>query len=419
MKNNKAINLLIAANIISGFATGITMISIPWHFNQTLNDPHLFLNIFFIITFICLFWGVFAGSIVDRFKRKNIFIYAAIICSIIVLISSLIGYLNNEIHWLIAATVFGFTVFYYNIYYPNLYAFAQEITEKKYFGKINSYLEIQGQVTSMIAGAIAAILLEGTHNKNIIFGSKKIYLGFDINPWGLEKIFLIDGLTYIIAAIIISFIYYKRIKKINVEKGKLIKRLYSGFNFLIKNKKILIFGIFSYMIFAFLIIEMFTLLPEYIIKVLDGQASVFASQEVVYSIGAVTSGLLVAKIFNNNKNAITGIIIFMFSTFIICMGMFFIPTMIMLFITSFILGITNAGTRILRITYIFNHVPNNYIGRVNSIFNIANVIIRLILITIFINKFFTTDQNVIYAYFICGIIILLSIIPLLIYNYDS
>ena len=39
-------------------------------------------------------------------------------------------YLNNEIHWLIAATVFGFTVFYYNIYYPNLYAFAQEITEK-------------------------------------------------------------------------------------------------------------------------------------------------------------------------------------------------------------------------------------------------------------------------------------------------
>ena len=100
-------------------------------------------------------------------------------------------------------------------------------------------------------------------------------------------------------------------------------------------------------------------------------------------------------------------------------GNVFIPTIIMLFITSFILGITNAGTRILRITYIFNHVPNNYIGRVNSIFNIANVIIRLILITIFINKFFTTDQNVIYAYFICGIIILLSIIPLLIYNYDS
>ena len=173
------------------------------------------------------------------------------------------------------------------------------------------------------------------------------------------------------------------------------------------------------MIFAFLIVEMFTLLPEYIIKVLDGQASVFASQEIVYSIGAVISGLLVAKIFNNNKNTITGIILFMFSTFIICMGMFFIPTMIMLFITSFILGITNAGTRILRITYIFNHVPNNYIGRVNSIFNIANVIIRLILISIFINKFFTTDQNIIYAYFVCGIIILLSVIPLLIYNYDS
>ena len=161
---------------------------------------------------------------------------------------------------------------------------------------------------------------------------------------------------------------------------------------------------------------MFTLLPEYIKTILHGQASVFASSEFFYSIGAIISGLLIAKILKKNKHMILGIIIFMFMTFLICMIMSFFPSIIILFITSIFLGITNAGTRILRITYIFNHVPNRYIGRVNSIFNIFNVMIRLFLIIIFMNKFFMINQNIIYAYIICGIIILLSIIPLLKYN---
>ena len=134
--------------------------------------------------------------------------------------------------------------------------------------------------------------------------------------------------------------------------------------------------------------------------------------------GAIISGLIVSKMFKN-KNTVLGIIIFMFITWLICMLMAFYPNIIILFITSILLGITNAGTRILRITYIFNQVPNNYIGRVNSIFNLFNVSIRLVLISIFMNKFFTTDQNIVYAYFICGVIVVLCIIPLCIYNYDS
>ena len=224
-KNQKALILLITANIISGFATGLTMISIPWYFKDTLNKPDLFMSIFFVITFLCLPWGVFAGTIVDRFKRKNIFIIAALIPALIALTSALVGYNKNEMHWLIITSVFAGTVFYYNIYYPNLYAFAQEITEKKYFSKINSYLEIQGQVTSMIAGGFAAILLEGTKNQNLSLGIYKINLGFEIEKWSLHKIFLLDGITYIISAIIISFISYKKIKQNNIEKGKLIKRL--------------------------------------------------------------------------------------------------------------------------------------------------------------------------------------------------
>ena len=55
--------------------------------------------------------------------------------------------------------VFAVTIFNYNIHYPTLYAFGQEITEKEKYGKLNSYIEVQGQATSVLAGAFAALLL--------------------------------------------------------------------------------------------------------------------------------------------------------------------------------------------------------------------------------------------------------------------
>ena len=35
--------------------------------------------------------------------------------------------------------VFGITIFNYNVHYPNLYAFGQEITEPKNYGKLKIF----------------------------------------------------------------------------------------------------------------------------------------------------------------------------------------------------------------------------------------------------------------------------------------
>ena len=58
------------------------------------------------------------------------------------------------------------------------------------------------------------------------------------------------------------------------------------------------------------------------------------------------------------------------------------------FLGNFLLGITNAGVRILRTTYIFNHVPNNLIGRTGSVFNTLNIVMRMLLIGLFTFSFF-------------------------------
>ena len=75
MKNKQAITLLFISNIISGFAQGISMIAIPWYFIDILNQPTVFAYFYFFLTFFILFWGLYAGTIVDRYSRKKIFIY--------------------------------------------------------------------------------------------------------------------------------------------------------------------------------------------------------------------------------------------------------------------------------------------------------------------------------------------------------
>ena len=87
------------------------------------------------------------------------------------------------------------------------------------------------------------------------------------------------------------------------------------------------------------------------------------------------------------------------------------------FLGNFLLGITNAGVRILRTTYIFNNVPNNLIGRAGSVFNTLNIVVRMLLIGLFTILFFHIEDNIRYGYLLGAIMMVLSIIPLLIW-YD-
>ena len=182
MKNKQAIYLLFLANIISGIAQGISMIAIPWYFVKIVSRPDVFANAYLLITFLTLFWGLYAGTLVDRYSRKNLFIIINIVCGILIAGIAFYGIQISFLPDILVLMVFGITIFNYNIHYPNLYAFGQEITEPSNYGKLNSYIEVQGQVTSVLAGAFAAILLTGTTNKSLDIGGLSFSLPFDIQP---------------------------------------------------------------------------------------------------------------------------------------------------------------------------------------------------------------------------------------------
>jgi MFS family permease len=90
-------------------------------------------------------------------------------------------------------------------------------------------------------------------------------------------------------------------------------------------------------------------------------------------------------------------------------AMTFYNSLIVFFVGSLILGITNAGIRILRTTYLFNHIPNNLIGRATSVFSSLNIIVRISLISLLSLPFFDLGDNIRWGYLIGVAMMLVSI----------
>lgn len=400
MKNKSALNLLFLANGISGFSQGISMLAIPWYF-ASLQEATYFNQAYGIITFIVLFFGLYAGTLVDRFSRKNNFLGNSLICGILLCAIAGIGFYHHALShfWVIA--VFAITMLNYNIHYPTLYAFGQEISTREDYGKVNSTIEIVGQSTSILSGGIAALMLDGS-TLELGFGG----LSIGIPKWEIWEIFMLNAFTYLVAAILIFFIKYT--PAINTyHQPPIWHRLRQGFTYLKQHPHLLVFGLFSYSVFAMLLVEIHAVLPSYVNHHLHEKGSVFAIADGIYAVGALAAGLFANKIFTGSSTQKV-VMLLTIVTAAIFFWAFATRAVWVIYVVSIILGFSNAGIRVLRLTYLFNQVPNELMGRVNSIFNMANVLTRTVFIFIFSLPFFNFENNIIWAYFIMAIFLLFS-----------
>lgn len=389
------------------------MLAVPWYF-ATQNMSSDF-NLFYgIITFSVIFWGLFAGTLVDKFPRKGLFLSTNAVEGTIVLVIAGAGWYHGYLPFYLVAAVFGITMFGYHLHYPNLYAFAQEITPPRQYTRITSYIEIVGQSTNVLAGALAAILLEGLDFDHTFSGfGYEIPISLHIEKWHLYEIFTLDGITYFISVFIISFIRYTPVKEIDVELGNFWSRLKTGFLYLKDHSVLFMFGIFSYSVFVTMLVKLHALMPLYITNHLQEGGYVFGLMELLYAAGALSAGIFARNIFKR-LSIPKAIILLIFLGSLVFFLSAFTKSVPIFFTVGLLLGFSNAGTRVLRLSYIFSHVPNSKIGRVNSVFSVLNVIMRVVFILLFSHSFFSQGSNITFAYGILGTFLLVSGIFLLI-----
>ncbi len=399
MKNLRAILLLFLANTISGFSQGITVIAIPWYFSDTLDSPGLFGKIYMAVTIVSLFWGLYVGTLVDRYNRKHLFLLENLAGAFILLTASAYGFYAGEVSVALVSLVFASTFWIYNIHYPTLYAFAQEILERDQYQKLASYIEVQGQLTTMIAGAMAAILLSGASSGNFEFLGQEYPAPFSFEAWSLPKIFLLDGCTYLLSSLVIASIAFVPLVKRYKEGGGVIAQLKTGIEFLKVNPSIFLFGNAAYFIFVTIMVANFFLFPNLIKSVLNGSGSDYAIAEMAYALGAIGAGLFVRYIFNRTNYVMACIVLSLLGAAVFFSISYGVSMMGLLVLMAF-LALSNSGSRIMRITYLMERIPNQFIGRAGSVFQVINVVFRIILIGSFSLAFFT--ENISYAFFILG-----------------
>ncbi len=412
MRASRPLNLLIISNIISGFAQGISMLAIPWYFVSILHAPEK-LTLMYMLTLVgSIFWGLYSGTLIDKYPRKKIFLVFSVIGGVVLCGASLTGqFYATGVPTYMVVVVFMATAYINTIYYPALYAFAQEVSEPSRYGKVNSLLEIQSQAMTFASGAVGAILLQGIDVDAIHIGSLSIPISLHIARWSLSRIFMIDGLTYFIAIALIAMVKYTPLTEKHLVLGSVWERFKTGNTFLRSHPLVLAFGVSSLSIFVFLLLYANALEPIFVLNHLHRNGTIFALSTASYALGALISGVWIRQVFRN-INVVKAILLLSCITWLTLAICAVSASTIVFLGFSFILGITNAGTRVLRITYLFHHVPNQLIGRVNSVLFMIGTLFRLGLAMIFSLTFFSEGDNVTWALLVCALFLLFNFVML-------
>jgi MFS family permease len=180
-----------------------------------------------------------------------------------------------------------------------------------------------------------------------------------------------------------------------------------GFRYLKENKAILTFGVASHAVFVAVLITTFYLAAIYVNNHLQASGDVFATAEIYYAVGAVFAGVAIRRIFSSTSIPLSIIIMAAFATglFVVLGFSNNVPVFYFMFL---ILGLSNAGIRIQRVTYLFNHIPNHVYGRATSIFTLINIFFRILLLSLFSLSFFYQENHVVFSFFIISVFLFVS-----------
>ncbi|PEI82426.1 MFS transporter [Bacillus pseudomycoides] len=350
---------ILGANSLSAIGSGVVMITIPWLLIQESGGNQMFGYVSIVATLIMFLLTPFIGQSIDRFSRKSL-----LLCNEglgVIIIGLMVGWgftgqPYSSIHYII---IYIAGSFYYLLFYPTIFTFNQEIFQVEQYKSLSGTMEIQGQLTQVISGAAASFLIAVV---------------------SLKWILLVDALSFAGAFLLFLCIPYE--KKTNVkQKVTFKKQMFEGIHFMKGRRKFFWFLLATYMPFIGVMMANY-LIPVYISDALKESGSVYAVEGMMYGIGAIIAGIGIPIIMKYVKTEVS-IAITVFVYTISITAMIIEPSVFVLYGLAIFHAIGNAGTRVARNVLMMEKIPNEVMGRVDSLFRLIGTGIRVLLLVIF------------------------------------
>lgn len=371
LKTQKQYLKIIGSNIVNRFGDSIDLIAFTWLVYELTHSP-LWSTIIFGINFIpTMFIQPFAGAFVEKLKKRNIMVLCDIIRGITVASVALLYLSNSLTPWyLIFVTLINSSVEAFRV--PAGMAIVPRLLDQEYYEKGIALNSSTSRAMELVGTGCA---------------------GFIIATLGIHSAILIDAITFILSALIISTIKYKeKVADTTQDNSNYLQTLKEGITY-IKNSEIILLITIIGASLNFFLTPFNSFLPNYTDELLKGDSSTLSLLMIAISLGSIIGSFVYP--FISEKLSKRKLLIHCFSF----QGIFFIITVLVplnfpglfsnfiVILLNGLLGIITAATGTYVSVFITSHVDVDYMARVSAVFGalatgsipVATLIISLLL----------------------------------------
>ncbi|MCG7409275.1 MFS transporter [Paenibacillus sp. ACRRX] len=341
------------ADIVSGFGVGMSTIGANWYLMDktgSIGSIGFMLSLNVIAGFLI---SAFAGSFIDKWNRKTIILWANIVrAAALLLITAAFVWTGFRIEYLYAfAIVNGMG---WALYMSASRSLVQEIVPEKDLIHGNSLIEISLQVGMFMAGALSGVLYK--------------YVGFEV-------ILLLNALAFIISSLFLRRIQYAPLP-LEQETDSFYQTFKDGIRYLIERPYIFLLGVVSIVPLVSTMVYN-VVLPGYVSTAVQGDSVVFGLADMSYGIGGLLSGFIAAPLAKRISRHGTILLFFLVSVLNL-LAIAVNSTILILYLGSVLVGLTNSSLRILVTTSLMESVSKSYMGRATSVWMAISLLLQTV-----------------------------------------
>ncbi|NQV38336.1 MAG: MFS transporter [Candidatus Marinimicrobia bacterium] len=297
-----------------------------------------------------MFFGLYAGVLVDKHKRMSLMILANISQAATVILIPVLIYLGHE-----QALLFGVLAFvrasFGTLFPPSLNAFIPEIVEEKHLLRVNSIISTSQQFAWFMGPALAGIML---------------------NWISIDTLFMADAGSFIIAIIVLRFVKKPKLEQIKPEHHSTFKELVNGLRYVADHPFL------GFLLVITIINNMFIMgpalvgMPILVKDVFSGGISDYALVESFMALGMLAGSLFV-YLFGNRFSSGVLLLVGMVLDGLTYSMFYWVTNIHAAWIFIFLHGIGIPLITVSRTALIQKHSPNSYHGRMFSMVHLSVV----------------------------------------------
>jgi len=347
---NKNINSLFAGQLISQMGDSMFNIGLMWLVLEITGSKATMGTVAMVSYLPMLFFGLFAGVLVDAFNRKKMMLAADFLRALIVLIIPVTYFLNVISIPIIIFTAFGLSTLT-AVFNPARDAVIPFLVQEKNLLKANSLIQGSNYIAILLGPGLAAAVI------SII---------------GVVPLFTADSVTFILSFLLVLIISYSPPPVLQNKKLNVVGHLKEIISYINKEKRVRYLLVLTAVNNFFIMGPAIVGIPIFVKDVLHKGASSYALVESSYGLGMLLGVVLIhflIRYINLGKILLIGMM-FDGITFAVVYFTRSIELMIML-ISFHAIGIPFIV--VARTSLIQKWVESEKLGRAFSLVNIAVV----------------------------------------------